>query len=308
MSSIDAALAQLKVLGTSTSQTRVHGCFVNLGCGSRYHPDWLNIDTWAPDPDIQRHDLQSGIPLPDNSVDAVYHSHVLEHFDRSAGMAFLRECFRVLKNEGIIRVVVPDLEKIARLYLMALEGSCAGSTQWHRNYEWMLLEMYDQAVRERPGGGITDYFRGSQIPNRDFVVSRMGEVPIRRLIDSLSGYLGCQEPAAISRAIFRRAKKRLARLGPALRERTIRILLAERDYGALQRGRFRQSGEVHKWMYDRYSLGKCLQGAGFVQIRECTASESGITGWQDFNLDTEPDGTVYKPDSLFMEAVKISSK
>ena len=64
-------------------------------------------------------------------------------------MAFLRECFRVLKNEGIIRVVVPDLEKIARLYLMALEGSCAGSTQWHRNYEWMLLEMYDQAVRER---------------------------------------------------------------------------------------------------------------------------------------------------------------
>ena len=34
------------------------------------------------------------------------------------------------------------------------------------------------------------------------------------------------------------------------------------------------------------------------------ASESRIPGWSEFHLDTEPDGTVYKPDSLNMEAVK----
>ena len=34
------------------------------------------------------------------------------------------------------------------------------------------------------------------------------------------------------------------------------------------------------------------------------ASESLIPGWTKFNLDTEADGTVYKPDSMYMEAVK----
>jgi hypothetical protein len=34
------------------------------------------------------------------------------------------------------------------------------------------------------------------------------------------------------------------------------------------------------------------------------ADESYITNWTSFNLDTEPDGSIYKPDSLYMEAVK----
>jgi hypothetical protein len=103
---------------------------------------------------------------------------------------------------------------------------------------------------------------------------------------------------------LRRTLKRLARLPSRGKEVALRILLGQRDYRSLQIGRFRQSGEVHKWMYDRYSLAACLGEAGFVQVRECSAFESGIPGWRDFHLDTEPDGTIYKPDSLYMEAVK----
>jgi hypothetical protein len=57
-------------------------------------------------------------------------------------------------------------------------------------------------------------------------------------------------------------------------------------------------------MYDRYSLGKILQQMGFTEIIQRQADISYISNWSDFNLDTEPDRTVYKPDSLYMEAIK----
>jgi hypothetical protein len=68
--------------------------------------------------------------------------------------------------------------------------------------------------------------------------------------------------------------------------------------------RERSGGEVHLWMYDRHSLARALRGAGFRDPRVVGAAESRIPGWAGFHLDTEPDGSVYKPDSLYMEASK----
>ncbi len=286
------------LLAVETNATPVR--HVNLGCGSRHRPGWLNIDSWSGSPSIQRHDLSRGIPLAEESADVVYHSHVLEHFDRAGAAGFLRECFRVLKKGGIIRVVVPDLEKIARLYLKALDESLRGSEEWQHHYEWLMLEMYDQVVRESPGGGITNYFRGSSIPNQEFVQERMGAEPIRLLKEALRG----GPSARRSPRGFERVRKGFSRLRARTKEAGLRLLLSGRDYRALGLGRFRQSGEIHKWMYDRYSLAQRLQEAGFTEIRECTAFESRIAGWKDYHLDTEPDGGAYKPDSLYLEGIK----
>ncbi len=49
------------------------------------------------------------IPHPDGSVDAIYSSHMIEHLDRREARRFLAECRRVLKPEGRLRIVVPDL-------------------------------------------------------------------------------------------------------------------------------------------------------------------------------------------------------
>jgi len=67
---------------------------------------------------------------------------------------------------------------------------------------------------------------------------------------------------------------------------------------------FRMSGEVHQWMYDRYSLKKILGETGFVDIQQCCADQSEIPDFNSYLLDIEPNGNVRKPDSFFMEARK----
>ncbi|MCM1983016.1 hypothetical protein [Lyngbya confervoides] len=47
-----------------------------------------------------------------------------------------------------------------------------------------------------------------------------------------------------------------------------------------------------------------MQHCGFTQIQQRTADESYIADWSSFNLDTEPDGSIYKPDSFYIEAVR----
>ncbi len=67
---------------------------------------------------------------------------------------------------------------------------------------------------------------------------------------------------------------------------------------------FRALGEVHNWMYDRVSLRALLQSVGFAEVKACGAAESSIPGFAAYGLDTNPDGSTRKPDSLFMEARK----
>jgi len=61
-------------------------------------------------------DLCKPLPFPDDSVDAIFSSHVLEHLFMDEVERLIDQCYRVLRPGGICRVVVPDLEKIMRLY------------------------------------------------------------------------------------------------------------------------------------------------------------------------------------------------
>jgi predicted SAM-dependent methyltransferase len=86
--------------------------YLNLGCGSRFHKDWVNLDKHPTNSQVQKYDVQNGIPFPNNTFNVVYHSHLLEHLTKENGRIFMYDCFRVLKPGGVLRVVVPDLEQI----------------------------------------------------------------------------------------------------------------------------------------------------------------------------------------------------
>jgi predicted SAM-dependent methyltransferase len=61
-------------------------------------------------------DIRKGIPHDDKSVDYIYCSHVLEHFEKWETEKILRECRRVLKKSGMMRIVLPDLERLVSKY------------------------------------------------------------------------------------------------------------------------------------------------------------------------------------------------
>ena len=52
------------------------------------------------------------------TVDVIYSSHMLEHLDRTSARQFLREAYRVLRPEGILRLAVPDLAQLIHRYNM----------------------------------------------------------------------------------------------------------------------------------------------------------------------------------------------
>jgi SAM-dependent methyltransferase len=61
-------------------------------------------------------DLTRPFPFPDSSVEAIYSSHVFEHLHPDVAELCLRECRRVLRPGGILRIAVPDLDNIVAHY------------------------------------------------------------------------------------------------------------------------------------------------------------------------------------------------
>jgi predicted SAM-dependent methyltransferase len=280
--------------------------YLNLGCGNRYHPDWINIDIAPQGDGVIAHDLSQGIPLPNDVCDVVYHSDVLEHIRRSDALPFMQECYRVLKPGGILRIAVPDLEEICRVYLKKLDAVVTGDAASADDYEWILLEMYDQTVREQSGGGMWIYLEQNPIPNEEFVYRRIGEEGrqiVRAMRTSQANSLE-RIRAKCLRDLVQSFRKFLG----LLRKRLLEFMLGPNDTRALEIGRFRLGGQVHHWMYDRHSLAKLILAAGFRHPTIQSATRSQIPQWSKFNLDTLDDRTVIKPDSFFMEAVKPSGE
>jgi predicted SAM-dependent methyltransferase len=277
--------------------------YLNLGCGERFHSSWKNINFISTGKDVIAHDLKQGIPFADNSFDVVYHSHVLEHFPKLDAVTFIRECYRVLRPQGILRVVVPDLEQIARMYLHCLENASIGSEKWKKNYQWILLEMYDQTVRNKSGGEMFDFLSKQDISNREFVIKRCG-IEIENIMNNSQKKSFSKNKPENNFKKFLKHIYRLLRYSNYRRQAILKLILSQIELDALEIGQFRQSGEVHQWMYDHYSLSSLLKKCGLQEITKRTAHESYIPEWTSFNLDTEPDGSVYKPDSLYMESIK----
>lgn len=89
---------------------------IQIGCGENRVPGWINID--CTDNADLRIDIRAPWPLTSGSVQYIFSEHFLDHMEYPDGVAcVLRECFRVLKPGGIVRVVVHDAEALLQAYL-----------------------------------------------------------------------------------------------------------------------------------------------------------------------------------------------
>lgn len=282
---------------------------LNVGCGRHFHQAWRNIDVVSCDPMVEAHDLRMGLPAQTNQYDMVYHSHVLEHLTPADGQRLIEECYRVLKPGGVLRIVVPDLEQIARAYLVALDEAWSSDNEGLSDsqrefrtakYEWMKLELLDQLVRQTSGGLMGPTMQSAKGDLATFIDRRLGrevayaQAPADPSGTQAHGRLTPAEEITVkprSPVRIRWAKK------------LIKWLWGPQALKWLEVGKFLDSGEVHRWMYDRYSLRELTQRSRFVDYLVCTAIESYLPGFGDYELD-QVAGIVRKPDSIFVECRK----
>ena len=101
---------------TSRNQQKV--C-LELGSGPKKGKDgWITVDLHGAD---ISYDLRRGIPLPDNSVDAIYTSHMFEHIPYKRLKNFIGECYRVLKSGGYLSVCVPNARNYIDAYVKGVQ-------------------------------------------------------------------------------------------------------------------------------------------------------------------------------------------
>jgi SAM-dependent methyltransferase len=96
---------------------------VNVGCGARngytlpdYFQDWreLRVDV---DPAVQPDlvaDLTDLSAIADGSADAVWASHCVEHLYEHQVRIALTEFHRVVRADGFVCVIVPDIQAVAQ--------------------------------------------------------------------------------------------------------------------------------------------------------------------------------------------------
>lgn len=146
------------------------GTKLHLGCGLITPPGWINLDgswnarfakvpilrsvmkslgfvppeqaeiTWSKD--ILIHDVRKPLPFPDNSMVAIYGSHMLEHLYLEEAKRLLHDCWRVLQPSGVLRMVVPDLRSMTQEYLNNAQSQQQEIAADRLNHRLLLRDTY----------------------------------------------------------------------------------------------------------------------------------------------------------------------
>ncbi len=128
---------------------------LNLGCGLNAPQEWLNIDasftarlskvkwlykltckifkieeiSWPKN--IKIIDIRKGLPFKNGSVKNIFSSHILEHISYRDADFVIKECFRVLCKDGVMRIIVPDLYQITKRYVQLVDSNPQGEYSYN---------------------------------------------------------------------------------------------------------------------------------------------------------------------------------
>lgn len=93
---------------------------LQIGSLGQHLEGWLNTDIAPAEWRTLYLDARKRFPIPSNSFDAVFAEHMLEHIAYKDGQHMLRECCRILKPGGRIRIVTPRLGFLFEMLLQPL--------------------------------------------------------------------------------------------------------------------------------------------------------------------------------------------
>ena len=118
---------------------------LHLGCGDKKINGYINVDIRKlPSVDIVD-DVKTLITFDDEYADVIYASHVLEHVGRWEYMDVLKNWYRKLKNNGVLRIAVPDFGMVVDHYnenknMVILRGLLYGGQNYPQNYHYCVWD------------------------------------------------------------------------------------------------------------------------------------------------------------------------
>ena len=245
--------------------------------------------------------LPEKLPVNEGSAKLVYSSHFLEHIPKPQVMHFLAVCLRVLKPGGVLRLVLPDLEEMARIY-MRFRG--AGE---HKKADFLVVEMVDQCVRRESGGELGNLYRhlrgtedsASRNELIDFVRVRTGEQLTPLEVSSRQHGEG-------GGAANRSARRFTQRLSRGLQQAWVRlVLLCLPGAFRAQNVSLAGVGERHHWLWDFHQLQSVLEEVGFTGVSRWSANTGSVADFPFYTLDLNAEGRPRKGmESMYVEAFK----
>ena len=265
--------------------------------------EWTNLKfSLLPHPagrQISHHDIRRPLPFPDNTFDAVYALHIIEHLTPEETSRFVTEIFRVLRAGGIFRASTPDLEGAVRAYLGRLDECSGQPTELEIvKYEWAVLELLDQMAREQSGGQLLEAAKHGHY-DANYAHERYGDV-----FDEFY-----QPPSSEHPEPGKTLREKITSKSPRDLPRALYRKMNDSVFGWLQRRKERQLGgdprkmkESNLWAYDRLSLRLLLEEQGFKKFSVKSYADSDIVGWERYNLDQSNFGDHAIEPSLYVEA------
>ena len=128
---------------------------LQLGTGANVYDAWLNTDIsdFKRKNEVVYLDARKPFPLPDHSFDVVFSEHMIEHVTYEEGQQCLRECHRILRSGGRIRIATPSLDRLLPLYESDL------SDLERRYIRWSIDSFVPEADEYLPGFVVNNMFR-----------------------------------------------------------------------------------------------------------------------------------------------------
>lgn len=100
---------------------------IQFGSGCNILDGWLNLQEGQAD-------ITKPLAFKNYSVDYILAEHVCEHVSHQGAFGFFKECYRILRPTGVVRIIVPDVVKIwsqpTEDYLQYISGN---ASEWWSN-------------------------------------------------------------------------------------------------------------------------------------------------------------------------------
>ena len=122
-----------RILSHSLKLNIANANFINLGSGSSYVNDFINIDFFGNKMIDYGMDLRFPFKIESNSINGIFSEHTFEHLSHLEVDNSLSECYRILKPEAKIRIIVPDLS-------ILIERYSSNDDEWFQKWQDLVLK------------------------------------------------------------------------------------------------------------------------------------------------------------------------